>query len=200
MKIAVANVKGGVGKSTIANLLSQYLKLPIKEYDEFQDGSIFRPQEGLTASGQDDKWIADTGGYLGKELEKVLKEADVVVVPLQPSPRDFVPTVSFLEWLLAFYEGKVLVVANRVANEKEAKEIKESLEKTIEDMGTEIRADMRFGYLPNLKSIQTWDLERTSWIDLLKGKYWNRSQRKAAEYVRDFCETMKLWIEGEENE
>lgn len=198
MKIAVANIKGGVGKSTIANLLSQYLKLPVKEYDEFQDGGIFRPQADKRASPLADKWIADTGGYLGKELEKVLREADAVVVPLQPSPRDFVPTVSFLEWLLGFYEGKVLVTANRVANEKEAEETKEALRMALDEMGGDIRADVRFSYIPNLKSIQTWELERRRWVDFLKKKYWNRSQRRAAEHVRDFCEAMKEWLEGEE--
>lgn len=192
MKIAVANQKGGVGKSTIANLMAQKLKLPIKNEDPFQDPFIYTDAEKYRSG---ESYVLDAGGFVGKELERELKEVDAVIVPLQASPRDFVPTLNFLEWLLKFYDGRVLIVANR-ANKEEAEEVKEAMINGLEQIDG-IRADVRFSYLPNLKSIQSWDLERKRWMDFLTG--WNRSQKKAAEYIDDFCEAMKEWIEEDIN-
>lgn len=189
MKIAVANIKGGVGKSTIANLIAQKLQLPLKEMDKFQDGSTLNYADKWS-SGQEN-YIADLGGYMGNDMQEEIKKADIVVVPMLPGPRDFLATVTFLEWLFGFYDGKVLIIANQ-SDEKEAKEVKKALEeafKRFERIGVE---DIRFTRLPRLKSLKRWELDKKSWIDFLQG--WNFSYKKAAKHIEEFCIAMEDWI------
>lgn len=121
--IVVANPKGGVGKSTLSTNVAGYLahaghavmlgdvdrqqstrtwlslrpdNLPqITGWDVAHD-EIVRPPKGTTHV------VLDTpAGLHGKRLDEVMKIADKVIVPLQPSIFDIHATHAFLRELLA---------------------------------------------------------------------------------------------------
>jgi chromosome partitioning protein len=121
--IVVANPKGGVGKSTLSTNIAGYLahaghavmlgdvdrqqstrtwlslrpdSLPrISNWDVAHD-DIVRPPKGTTHV------VLDTpAGLHGKRLDEVMKIADKVIVPLQPSIFDIHATHAFLRELLA---------------------------------------------------------------------------------------------------
>jgi chromosome partitioning protein len=121
--VVVANPKGGVGKSTLSTQIAGYfasrghavmlgdadrqqssrlwLSLrppaarPISTWD-VGDDQLAKPPKGTTHV------VLDTpAGLHGKRLKEVLKLADKVIVPLQPSVFDIFATRTFLDELAA---------------------------------------------------------------------------------------------------
>ena len=119
--IVVANPKGGVGKSTFATNLAGYFtshghNVMLGDVDVQQssrswlalrpaslppiaawetDGHLARPPKGTT------HLVLDTpAGFEGRRLDEVLRIADKVVVPLQPSMFDILATQTFLQKLI----------------------------------------------------------------------------------------------------
>lgn len=117
--IVIANPKGGVGKSTLATNLAGYFTFqgynvmlgdvdlqqssrawlalrppslpPIRAWD-IADGHIARPPKGTT------HMVLDTpAGFDGPLFEDVMRIADKVIVPLQPSMFDILATQAFMQ-------------------------------------------------------------------------------------------------------
>lgn len=121
--IVVANPKGGVGKSTLATHIAGYLaarghSVMLGDADRQQSSALWlglRPAAarkittwdiGKDAIAKPPKGtshvVLDTpGGLHGARLNAVLKIADKIVIPLQPSVFDIFATRAFLDQLAA---------------------------------------------------------------------------------------------------
>ncbi|NIC41210.1 ParA family protein [Aquabacterium sp. A08] len=119
--IVVANPKGGVGKSTLSTNVAGYLArqgrtVMLGDADRQQSSSGWlgirppeaRPIVGWDASGSEvlrpprgtTHVVLDTpAGLHGKGLKEVLKRADKLLIPLQPSLFDMLATRQFLDEL-----------------------------------------------------------------------------------------------------
>lgn len=114
--ILIANAKGGSGKSTVATNLAGYFakgnnKVALHDLDRQQSSKQWlknRPDYLPRIYGEDYKtdkldWlITDTpAGFKGDKLEKAVKKADCILVPIQPSPFDIGATEAFINVLQA---------------------------------------------------------------------------------------------------
>lgn len=91
--VAVANPKGGVGKSTLSTQIAGYFASRGHAV-MLGDDHLAKPPKGTTHV------VLDTpAGLHGKRLKEVLKLAHKVVVPLQPSVFDIFATRAFLDEL-----------------------------------------------------------------------------------------------------
>lgn len=139
--VAVVNPKGGVGKTTLATNLAGYFasnaqRTMLGDFDAQQsakswlglrpaqaaeigtweiDGGIARPPRGVTHV------VLDTPAQIeGRRLAEVVRVADRIVVPLQPSMFDALATARFLADLregfprTRRFERTVTVVGMRV--------------------------------------------------------------------------------------
>lgn len=137
--VVVANPKGGVGKSTVATNIAGYFasrghSVMLGDADRQQSTRLWlrlRPPEARSISSWDvgegklakppkgtTHVVLDTpAGLHGKTLEELVRLADKVVVPLQPSIFDIYATRAFLDELAALRKGgkaQVGIVGMRV--------------------------------------------------------------------------------------
>lgn len=119
MNIVVTSLKGGVGKSTVAQIIIATLDKAGKEFN-FQDLDKQRSltnclsMAGLKASNDAPYTIIDTPpSVLDDCANEALKNADIVIVPTTTSVQDVVVTKEVIPFLKEQTQGKVMVLWNK---------------------------------------------------------------------------------------
>jgi chromosome partitioning protein len=181
--IVVANPKGGVGKSTLSTNLAGWLArqghaVMLGDVDRQQSARTWlslRPRELPTIATWDTDHedivkppkgtthvVIDTpAGLHGKRLDEVMKLADYVLVPLQPSIFDIYATRAFVAELQARRKHdkvKVAVVGNRVKDHTiAADQLKSFLETLGAPVLTHLRDTQNYVHLA-ARGLTLWDV------------------------------------------
>ncbi len=155
--IVVANPKGGVGKSTLAtNVAGWYARaghavmlgdvdrqqssrqwlalrpggLPVIRGWEIEDEHRLKPPRGTTHLV-----IDSPAGLHGRRLDAVLKVAERLLVPLQPSPFDIQSTHAFVQAVRAHPRAAALSVGFVAMRVKEHTHATEHLQEFLATLG-----------------------------------------------------------------
>jgi chromosome partitioning protein len=158
--LVVANPKGGSGKTTLATNLAGYLaqsgrRVALLDMDRQQSALAWLglrdpalPAIAAFREGGDFDWLVvdSPAGLHGKMLERVLRLATQVVVPVSPSLFDMAASEEFLTALLAeqaVHKGKVFVglVGMRIDARTRAGLV---LQEFVEQQGLPVLAYLRY--------------------------------------------------------
>lgn len=142
--ISVTGDKGGVGKSTIACLLSEwfnYHNQKIKLIDADPNQTTKTWLEKCEEAGRtinyptSDITIVDTAGTSGSSLIKYIKDADLILVPFQPHVSDLEIVVGWFLSLNQLLQARVKFIPNRLSFTKEQKDGLTELQNVINNEG-----------------------------------------------------------------
>jgi len=161
------NAKGGCGKSTLCTNLASYLayeeeaKVVIEDYDpqgSSSDWLTVRPKDNVEIKGikawesttrvprDTDYLLMDSpAGVTGKDLQKLVRRAQTIIIPVLPSQMDIRAVVKFIQNVLLMGQVnknkvKIGVVANRV---REFTLIYQQLEKFLKSLDFAFVAKLR---------------------------------------------------------
>lgn len=202
--VVVANPKGGVGKSTLATHIAGYFAarghaVMLGDADRQQSSALWlglRPAAARKISpwdiGKDaiakppkgtTHVVLDTpGGLHGSRLNDVLKIADRVVVPLQPSVFDIFATRAFLDQLSSYKHAdrlKVGIIGMRV----DARTIaSDRLHEFVDQLGVPV-----LGYLRDTQNYVQLSARGLTLFDVAPGQV----EKDLAQWER-ICK----WLEG----
>lgn len=161
--ICIAGFKGGVGKSTIANLLAEMLdKSLVISLDFMQDAEEYNSSKTvnlprntditsfINTQNDSDYFIIDAGGFDDERLDDV--EMDLLILPTKSGYRSIKTTVDSAVTFTPT-DVPVMFILNDYLNEKELDESVEILEEiiSVSDLGLE----MHFFGIPHSNAIKS---------------------------------------------
>ncbi len=142
--IVLTGDKGGVGKSTIAVLITEWListgvKVKLIDADPNQTMQTWVDkcyQLGYQVSfPQASVTVVDTPGTVGSSLNKYILKAEIILIPYQPHVADLEVVVGWFLSVKESIQSRVLFVPNRLSRTIEQRDGMKELEAIIADEG-----------------------------------------------------------------
>jgi len=195
MQIIIFNQKGGVGKSMLATQIALYFDTTIFEIDPYgvlsqtlDDNRVYKValDEDIPEITSGDA-VYDFGGFDDSRLDTVSKNADLIIIP-------FNPTINSLGTTLKSYKRvetlnvPILFIVNSAMKEQDASEAIEYLKETIE-------ADLDFFTIPNTRALQTSENEGRSIMSLTNSSALRKhTYKKINSIMLELMERIKEYI------
>lgn len=141
--IAVTGDKGGVGKSTIAALMAEWMlwknyPLTIIDADPNQTTQTWVDkcaEKGRKINTGKLITIVDTAGTSGSSLSKYIRNADLILVPFKPHVADLEVIVAWFLSLKESLQERIFFIPNMLSNTKEQRQGVNELQTLIEEEG-----------------------------------------------------------------
>ncbi len=195
MKIIIFNQKGGVGKSMLATQIALNFDATIVELDPYgvlshtiDNNKIHKVAlDEDIPNISDNNIVYDFGGFDDARLDQVSKNADLIIIP-------FNPTINALGTTLKSYkraneqELPILFVVNAVIKEQDATDAIEFLKEQTKD-------DIDFFILPHTRALQTSENEGKSIIELANSTGLKRhTYRKISRTMKELMKQIEDYI------
>lgn len=128
MKIAVATIDGGAGKTAISFALAKELDYYLISNDDSVIELVYPSMAKIT---KDLKVINDTvydfGGFVDAGVTDIIKHCDIVIVPCINDLNSKMKAIKTITELSRFNE-RFLVIATRLENEQDFLEVKQAIQ------------------------------------------------------------------------
>lgn len=195
MQIIIYNQKGGVGKSMIATQLALSFDTTIVELDPYGMLSDTLGDEIVYKIGLDENVpnikegdvIFDFGGFDDLRLDEVSKNADLIIIP-------FNPTINSLGTTLKSYKRvkeqniPILFVVNAVLNEKDVEESINFIEENTQD-------EIEYFVIPHTRALQTVENEGVSIIEFANTNGLRKhTYRKISTTMKDLVKKVEEYL------
>jgi cellulose biosynthesis protein BcsQ len=141
---ALTGDKGGVGKSTLAILLAEWLlhkgkTVQLIDADPNQTSQTCvdkcSEQGYVINTPNAPLLIVDTAGTSGASLQRYIRQADHILVPFQPHVADLETVVGWFLSLNETLQQRVIFIPNRLAHTKEQREGLMQLQNVLREQG-----------------------------------------------------------------
>lgn len=195
MQIIIFNQKGGVGKSMLATQIALYFDATIIELDPYgvltqtlDDDRVYKValNEDIPNITSGDV-IYDFGGFDDIRLDAVSKNADLIIIP-------FNPTINALGTTLESYKRAkqqklpILFIVNAIIKDQDATDAIDYLKETTKD-------DIEYFIIPHTRALQTSENEGQSIIELANTSGLKRhTYRKISSTMVELMELIKTYI------
>jgi len=195
MQLIVYNHKGGTGKTTYATQIAIYFDATIIELDPYGVLTKTLDEDRVYNVGLDDDVpevsdgdvVYDFGGFDDARLDIVSKNADLIIIP-------FNPTIHALGTTLESYKRAkeqnlpILFIANAVVKDQDVEDAVEYIKEATKD-------DIEYFVVPHTRALQTSENEGLSIIELANSSGLKRhTYRKISKTMTDLMEVIKEYI------
>ncbi|WP_156114280.1 ParA family protein [Myxosarcina sp. GI1] len=145
--IAISGDKGGVGKSSLTALLSEWMlycgrQIKVVDADPNQTTQTWidkcSEMGRQISSSQANITIVDTAGTSGSSLIKYIRNADLIIVPFKPHIADLEVVIGWFLSVKATLQEKVAFVPNMLSKTKEQAAGVEEARKIVAEEGNGI--------------------------------------------------------------
>ena len=134
MRISVITTDGGAGKTAIAFALAKELNYYLLSNDDSVIEAVYKDMAQITKELPIiDDAVYDFGGFVDAGVLDIVKHSDIVIVPCindLNSKMKAIKTISELKK----YNNRFLVVATRLENQQDFKEIKSDIQEQFKDI------------------------------------------------------------------
>lgn len=195
MQLIIYNHKGGTGKTTYATQIAIYFDATIIELDPYGVLTQTLDEDRVFNVGLDDNVpeitdgdvVYDFGGFDDARLDIVSKNADLIIIP-------FNPTINALGTTLKSYKRAkeqnipILFIANAVVKDKDVDDAIEYIKESTGD-------DIEYFTVPHTRALQTSENEGLSIIDLANSSGLKKhTYRKISKTMNNLMEVIKEYI------
>ena len=134
MKIAVITTDGGAGKTAISFALAKELDYYLMSNDDSVIELVYPDMAQITKEPTIiDDTVYDFGGFVDDGVIDIIKHCDIVIVPCINDMNSKMKAIRIIDEL-SKYNNRFLVVATRVENTQDFKEIKASIQDEFKDI------------------------------------------------------------------